>query len=320
MASLAFLRMTFSSNAIIRAVKKCCVDPVNYMDLKINIDSDNKLTHELFLKPSDGGVSLNFESCVPRHQKTSVATQHFRRAAALSSNPTARQRSEDKIEALLQKNGFPSLEIKFTRENQQPASSTNEANSSSESVKLYLPFCSNNLDKQVRRIVRKSNLPVRVVYGQAPNLKQRLVRSALLPSGCIIHDKFVEEQRQSKRRPGRPREDCISCRARLKETHCDRQFAVYSLTCTVCSKEYIGETQRSRSIRARVQEHFTEKTHRGESTCCRFTRTSTAQKKRHPSSRPRFSHLKKTSFEEKQGKPSKLGTRGLKSIATVAGN
>ena len=30
--------------------------------------------------------------------------------------------------------------------------------------------------------------------------------------------------------------------------------------------------------------------------------------------------LKKTSFEEKQGKPSKLGTGGLNSIATVAGN
>ena len=171
-------------------------------------------------------------SCVPRHQKTSVTTQHFRRAAALSLNPTARQHSGDKIEALLQNNGFPSLEIKFAREraNQQPASSTNEANSSSESVKLYLPFCSNNLDKQVRRIVRMSNLLVRLVYGQAPNLKQRLVRSALLPSGCTIHDKFVEEQQQSKRRPGRPREDCISCRAGLKEAHCDWQFAVYSLT------------------------------------------------------------------------------------------
>ena len=172
-------------------------------------------------------------------------------------------------------------------------------------------------------LVKRQHVLFRVVYGQAPNLKQRLVRSVLLPSGCTIHDKFVEEQRQSKRRPGRPREDCISCRAGLKETHCDRQFAVYSLTCTICSKEYIGETQRS--IRARVQEHFTDtrnrrKTRRGESTCCRFTRTSTAQKKRHPSSRPGFSHLKKTSFEEKHGKPSKLGTGGLKSIATVAGN
>ena len=102
------------------------------------------------------------------------------------------------------------------------------------------------------------------MYGQAPNLKQRLVRSALLPSGCTIHDKFVEEQRQSKRRPGRPREDCITCRAGSKETHCDRQFAVYSLTCTICSKKYIGETQRS--IRARVQEHFTDTRNRRKDT------------------------------------------------------
>ena len=209
--------------------------------------------------------------------------------------------------------------------NQQPASSTNEANSSSESVKLYLPFCSNNLDNQVRRIVRKSNLPVRVVYGQAPNLKQRLARSTLLRSGCTIHDKFVEEQWQSKRRPGRPRGDCISCRAGLKETHCDRQFAA------VCTRSPAWSAQKSTSAKHNDRSGHVfrstlrtpaigEKTRRGESTCCRFTRTSTAQKKRHPSSRPGFSHLKKMSFEGKRGKPSKLGTGGLKSIATVAGN
>ena len=84
-------------------------DSVNYMDLKISIDLDNELVYELFQKPSDSGVSLNFEPCVPRHQKPSVATQHFRRAVALSSNPTARQRSESKIEDLLQQNGFPSF-------------------------------------------------------------------------------------------------------------------------------------------------------------------------------------------------------------------
>ena len=32
-----------------------------------------------------------------------------------------------------------------------------------------------------------------IVYKQAPNLKQRLVRSALQPTGCTVHDKFIEE-------------------------------------------------------------------------------------------------------------------------------
>ena len=86
-------------------------DPVNYMDLKISINSNNKLPHTLFQKPSDSGVSLNFESCVL---------------------PSGR-----------------------------------------------------------RRIVWKTpNLSVTVLYGQAPNLKQKLARLALLPSGCTIQDKF----------------------------------------------------------------------------------------------------------------------------------
>ena len=39
---------------------------------------------------------------------------------------------------------------------------------------------------------------------------------------------------------------------------------LYSLTCTICSKEYIGETQRP--IRARVQEHFTDTRNRRKDT------------------------------------------------------
>ena len=233
-------------------------DSVNYMDLKISHDLDNGLVYELFQKPSDSGVSLNFESCVPRHQKSSVATQHFRRAVALSSNPTARQRSESKIEALLQQNGFPSETIELAREkaNKLPASRTNETDNSSDRVTLSLPFCSDHLDKEVRKIVKKSNLPVRIVYKQAPNLKQRLVRSALQPTGCTVHDKFIEEKQWLKRRPGRPREDCISCRAGLNELHCDRKFAIYLLACTICSREYVGETQRP--VRARIQEHYAD--------------------------------------------------------------
>ena len=187
-----------------------------------------------------------------------MATQHFRRAVALSSNPTARQRSESKIEALLQQNGFPSETIELAREkaNKLPASRTNETDNSSDRVTLSLPFCSDHLDKEVRRIVRKSNLPVRIVYKQAPNLKQRLVRSALQPTGCTVHDKFIEEKQRLKRRPGRPREDCISCRAGQNELHCDRKFAIYLLICTICSREYVGEKQRP--VRARIQEHYAD--------------------------------------------------------------
>ena len=139
-----------------------------------------------------------------------------------------------------------------------------------------------------------------------------------------IHDKFVEEQQQSKRRPGWPREDCISCRAELKETHCDRLFAVYALTCTICSKEYISETQRP--IRARVQEHFADTQNRKKDTpwgggerVLSFHKDIHFAKEKTPIFTARILAFEEK-FEGKRGKQSKLGTAGQKSIATVAGS
>ena len=144
-------------------------DSVNYMDWKISFDLDNRLVYELFQKPSDSGVSLNFDSCVPRHQKSSVATHYFRRAVALSSNPTARQGSERKIEALLPTERFSERNNCISSRKGKQAARTDETDHSSDRVTLSLPFCSDHLEKEVRRIVRKSNLPVRIVYKQAPN-------------------------------------------------------------------------------------------------------------------------------------------------------
>ena len=125
-------------------------------------------------------------------------------------------------------------------------------------------------------------------------------------------------------RPSRPREDCISCRAGLKETHCDRKFAVYSLTCTICSKRAHRRKHNGRPghvFKSTLRTLGTgKKTRRGENTSSVFTRSPTVQKKRHRSSLSAFWCLKKTSFTGKRGKPSKSGTVGQKSTATVAGN
>ena len=84
--------------------------------MKISVEENNCLDYELFWKPSDGGVNLNFESCVQRYVKESVAEQQFRRAKALSSSSAARSRSEYKIRVLLPENGFPEDVIKSSLE------------------------------------------------------------------------------------------------------------------------------------------------------------------------------------------------------------
>ena len=55
-------------------------------------------------------------------------------------------------------------------------------------------------------------LPIRLAYSHGPSIKNRLVRSPLLPKGCAVHDRFVDQQRKKQRR--KPYDDCI--RAKLE--------------------------------------------------------------------------------------------------------
>ena len=37
-----------------------------------------------------------------------------------------------------------------------------------------------------------------------------LVRSALVPTGCVVHEKYAQQQQRERKRRGKPRDDCIS--------------------------------------------------------------------------------------------------------------
>ena len=231
-------------------------NPVSYMDLGISLDENNYLQYELYQKPSDSGVNLNFESCIPKHVKIAVAMQQFRRAHKLSSNATTKRRSEERIRNLLRANNFPEEVIRRTHAKTSKTSTRREKRNKESTVVLRLPFCSDSLDKVVRKTIKKSRLPIRVVYEQSASLKGKLVRSALLPARCTVHDKFEEQQRKEKRQRGKPRDDCISCQAGIRKEDCETKGAIYLLKCTLCFEEYVGESQRP--IRTRLQEHHAD--------------------------------------------------------------
>ena len=166
------------------------------------IRPDNQLEYELFQKPSDSGVNLNFESSIPRHVKESVAALQFRRATTLSSNGRAEERSKKKMCNLLHGNGFPLDDIKRVQvRSGQPRQHQLGQKRTQPKANVYLPFRSDGLDRKVRRLIRRSKIPFRVVYTQGKSLKQTLVRSALLPKSqkCEVHQRFVEQQNQRKK-------------------------------------------------------------------------------------------------------------------------
>ena len=225
---------------------------VPFMDASIAISADHTIHHELFQKPSDSGVNLNFTTALPMGVKMSIATQQFRRAAFLSSDSAAEIRSSAKITTLLQENDYSQEAIeKAYKSSKKPPRGRGRGDD--RTIPLKLPFISDTLHSQVSRLSKQSGLPIRVIYQPARNLKSHLVRSAFIPPTCSVHQKFEEQQMREKRTRGKPRDDCISCQSGLKGSTCDRRGVVYLLICKLCNEEYIGET--ARTPRARLGEH-----------------------------------------------------------------
>ena len=48
--------------------------------------------------------------------------------------------------------------------------------------------------------------------------------------------------------------ECRACDVDMSAGQCMSQNVVYSMFCSVCGEEYLGETQRC--VRERVQEHY----------------------------------------------------------------
>ena len=225
--------------------------PVDFMDLAITINEELQLEYELFQKPSDSGVGLNFNSSVPTSQKLSVATQHFRRAASLSSSEAKEQSSAAKISSLLRNNDYPleAIERAYQRSKQQPL----QREEHRETVTLKLPYRGDELHREVRKLCSKTGLPIEPVYHRPRSLQRILIRSAFVSPTCEVHERFVQQQNAAKRSRGKPRDDCITCRAGLSDRECDRTDTVYLMKCSLCDEHYVGET--SRKLRERTAEH-----------------------------------------------------------------
>ena len=254
---LEFLQHCNRQHPQIRLTWETSIDSgtVNFKDLTIRVRDDYRLEYELYQKPSNSGVNLNYTSEIPMHIKEAVAIEQFRRAKSLSSSAEMTKRSEEKILTMLKKrNNYPleTIEQVCRRSRAPKGTPANKTKDKPTSI-VRLPICSDGLHRQVTAICRDSKLPVRIVYEQVGNLKNWLVRSAWRKPTCNVHQQFLEQENASKRSRGRPKDDCISCLSGLKESECDLTNAVYLLTCNVCGEQYIGET--ARKLRLRLGEH-----------------------------------------------------------------
>ena len=159
-----------------------------------------------------------------------------------------RREGSEKIKNLFTENGYPEkiIDKNIKIEKRKAATGNNgrrerqereERRSEKRKKTTYirLPFISDRVTAQVKRVARSSGLPVEVAWISDNMLKKQLVRSRLNPLPCPSG-----------------RRHCHSCHSGLKD-RCATKNVVYELTCGHCGEKYIGET--SRPVRLRYNEH-----------------------------------------------------------------
>ena len=228
---------------------------VNFLDLTITAQG-GRLDWELYMKPTQSGVHLSFQSSLPMQVKRSVAGSQMRRAISNASTPVGESRGLDKIARLLHSNDYPENEIrpaktvaiKQVKKFHKPTQGRAGGEAPLPAV-LKLPFINDRLAKEVRRRVRRYSPGVRVGFTSRGSLRDILVTASSERPCCLR-----EKQRRDRGR-GRPRE-CRACDAGMPDSLCVVKGVVYSMFCTVCGKEYVGETECP--VHVRFGEHYRE--------------------------------------------------------------
>ena len=220
----------------------CESGKIDFMDLTLGFDSGRNITSELFIKPTNSGVTLHYESNHPLKVKLNTAKNHFLRALKLSSGPNEIEKSFNLVSLLLKCNGYPPHIIEMNKNLVANNDNINENtsgmgtnNSKDNKLFLTLPFVNEKLLNKCATIVKDSGIEnIMLANKPGKSLKDYLVSTQFSPPKC--------------------HSSCMSClKSKDSFVRCDRKLIIYELICKLCNESYIGQS--ARVPHKRVYEH-----------------------------------------------------------------
>ncbi|EYC26545.1 hypothetical protein Y032_0010g1212 [Ancylostoma ceylanicum] len=168
-------------------------------------------------KESSKNIILHSRSAHPLHMKVNVVRNLKKTSERISTEGSG---SDGKIQSILFENGYTTRTTGSWRPYAAP-----------DGIPLILPFLNDSFSKRINMIVRKSGLPVRLVFQPPPTLKQKLTSSRVYEAECDLRQ-------------------CHYCR---DQRICHLRGTVYLITCSGCGQRYVGESERP--LRKRLDEH-----------------------------------------------------------------
>ena len=239
------------------------------LDVKIRITDDGSISHKLYVKSANKGITLHYDSHHPSSVKRAMVKNELQRAIACST-PEHRSDSLARTINKLQLNGYPNSWLRPTplktstrstpynhhnRYKPRPRPRFGPRKQVDDHFPFTIPFISDEFNGRVKKLLLKNHIPAHVVNAPQRTLQQ--FSAAPAHTAC------------------RP---CTSKDCPAKDI-CRRSNVVYLATCQLCDEQYIGQTSRQLHVRAR--EHLRSAKQRSTTTAL-----GDHYRQRHPNNTP----------------------------------
>lgn len=198
---------------------------LSFLDIDLRIQ--NGVEYKWHIKPGHSNNSLHFQSWVPMHVKSNYLANYMKNVSEKCSSKTFCNEALVKLKQRFFQNGFNGRHIKRASKNKTKVKSNN-----GNCTFLSLDFVSDALNRRINNLIKKYNLPVRLISKPPRSLKQMF---------------------KSKRPKKTKHDNCTICDHLPRNLNCTDRFLVYKFTCKHCFSFYIGET--SRPFLNRYREH-----------------------------------------------------------------
>ncbi|EYC20386.1 hypothetical protein Y032_0022g598 [Ancylostoma ceylanicum] len=170
-----------------------------------------------YKKRSSKNILLHSRSAHPTFMKVNVVRNLIKTSGRIAASISE---DDETIKRILFDNGYNSGEVTTWRPYSTP-----------DGIALVLPYLNEHYARRVDSIVKRSRLPVRLIFKSPPTLKEILTSSRLYENGC----------------------DEEGCRYCTDQKICHLRGTVYLIKCRGCGQRYIGES--GRPLRKRLDEH-----------------------------------------------------------------
>ncbi|EYC24834.1 hypothetical protein Y032_0013g2128 [Ancylostoma ceylanicum] len=189
-----------------------------FLNAKIRISHGTKQIM-WYKKPQSRNIILHSRSAHPLYVKANMVRNLIRTKRRICNQDFPEV--EEKVAQILEENGYTKSEPTSWRPFFVPGG-----------IPLVLPYVNEQNAKDVNRIVKAANLPIKLVFRPPPNLKSLLTSTRIYEERC-------------------GRNNCLYC---TDKKICQLRGTVYLVTCEGCGRKYVGET--ARPLHKRLDEHM----------------------------------------------------------------